>query len=87
MLGGDFNPTFLDGRSSCVTVTSLINARFVDAGAWPLAWLSDYVGGCSGSLLLAVLVRASSIRADSSGRSKLPGSDSRFNGLFFCGKW
>ena len=82
MLGGDYNPTFFDGRSSCVTVTSLINARFVDAGAWPLAWLSDYVGGCSGSLLWAVLGRASSLRVDSSGRPKLPGSGFRFNGLF-----
>lgn len=51
MLGGGYNPAFLDMFSSCVAVPPQINARFVDAGVWPLVWLFDCAGGCSGSLL------------------------------------
>ncbi|KAF3578325.1 hypothetical protein DY000_02034300 [Brassica cretica] len=45
-LGGEYDPFFLDRCSSLVAVLSQINARFVEACAWPRAWLAVRVGGC-----------------------------------------
>ena len=67
--------------SVLVAVPSQINARFVDAGAWPLAWL----------LIMMVDALMSTVscswsdhifKSRSSGRPKLPGSDSWFNWPF-----